>query len=126
VTPDFMLHGTDAITGMIALKTGFGPAPPDFIPIMRGSRAGYLYGTPEPLWAQTYAEHRAYGFGQVEGYVLRIDLRGLDVEVDDSVMLDGLSACAYRVKTPIEASRISLHATVPARAIGTRRSVPAE
>lgn len=111
--PDVMYHGTDAISGLIAAKKGFDPEPPEYIVRATRTEPGYIYGAEVPEWAEAYARARARQWRQRYGIVLRIDLRGLQVEDDPTVALDGLPARALRVPSPLPASRIAIHTEVP-------------
>ena len=111
--PETMFHGTDAISGMVAAKKGFDPEPPDYIVRATRTEPGYIYGAEVVEWAQAYARARARQWRQRFGIVLSIDLRGLEVEDDPTVAVDGMPARALRVRAPVPAERISLHAEVP-------------
>jgi hypothetical protein len=111
--PETMFHGTDAISGLVAAKRGFEPQPPDYIVRATRTEPGYIYGAEVVEWAAAYARARARQWRQRFGIVLSIDLRGLDVQDDPTVALDGLPARALRVRTPVPAERVSVHAEVP-------------
>lgn len=113
--PDFMYHGTDGLTGLYAVRGGFEKDLPDYLEHTRSRYAelGFLHGTQEMAWARAYAKARARNWRQKQGAVLRIDLRGLPVEDDPTVALDGMPARAFRVPTPIPAERIALAEEVP-------------
>lgn len=112
--PDFMFHGTDAISGLVAAKKGFEAEPPEYIVRATRTEPGYVYGAEVVAWAEAYARARARQWRQHFGIVLRIDLRGLAVEDDPTVALDGMPARALRIPSPVPADRITVHAEVPA------------
>ena len=105
--PQFMYHGTDAMTAAIATRNGFSATPPDYIVRTRFAEPGWLHGTPELEWARAYARARAKRYRML-GAVVRIDLKGLAPEDDPTVALDGLAAPAYRIRTPIPPTRVTL------------------
>lgn len=111
--PDTMYHGTDAISGLVAAKQGFEADPPTYIQRASRTEPGYIYGAEVPAWAEAYARARARQWHQRIGIVLQIDLRGLDVEDDPTVALDGMPARALRIRSPVPAERIRVHAEVP-------------
>jgi hypothetical protein len=107
-----MFHGTDPITAAVAVRRGFSLEPPDHAIRTRYAEPGWLHGTPELEWARAYARARARQYRFAVGTVVRVDLTDIDVEDDPTVALDGLPAPAYRARTPIAASRVSIEEEV--------------
>jgi hypothetical protein len=104
--PEKIFHGTDEYSWNMIQLVGF-REPIEYLK-SKNAKLGYAYGTTEEGWAEIYAETRAKQMGSKYGVLLEIDVRGLDIDYDDTVAIDSLISQAFSVKLPIGPERVKL------------------